>query len=97
MNQQLHFIKPAESRPLPHDGIVSRSWRVGRFTVTLTLNTNYLEPSEIVQHTNAIWYPRMPTAKELSKSDLAAYRNGRNQLYQEIADMTGKTMLIADV
>ena len=65
--------------------LLSRSWRVGRWTVTLTIPalTPGLGAAGVVE-----WSPTMP-GRPLTPSELAQYRSGRDIALAEFARAKG--------
>lgn len=60
--------------------ILSRSWPVGQYTVTLTV-PRPIKGSQV--HASVEWSPFEP--RRLSKSELAKYRAERNRAIAELA------------
>ena len=90
------IIKPQWQLPRPTDGILRRSHRVGPFTITWTFDLDALEPG-VVGQTNVRWEPDLPPKGWLTRKRLARYQAGRNRIYQEVVDITGKRTLVVDL
>lgn len=70
---------------MPGDAILSRSWRVGRWTVTLSIPglTPGLGAAGVVE-----WSPAMP-GRPLTPTELAQYRAGRDAALADFARAKG--------
>ena len=68
-----------------------RSWRVGKYTATLTM------PAEAAGVTGLSieWQPNVPS--KLTAAELAAYRRGRNEALQAWAAASGRPVAILDI
>ena len=68
-----------------HAALLSRSWRVGRWTVTLSIPalTPGLGAAGVVE-----WSPAMP-GRPLTPSELAEYRRGRDSALADFAREKG--------
>ena len=89
-------IEPSESWPRPPGGILRRSFPVGEYIVTWTFDLDATEPGARSQ-TNVQWSPNVPPKGTLTKAHFRQYREGRNAIYQEIANIIGGNILVADV
>jgi hypothetical protein len=90
------LIQPTRRQPRPADGIVRRSFPVGRYKVTITIDLDMALPGARGQ-VNIQWSPDVPSPGTLSKAALAQYVAGRNAVQQEVADITGGNILVADI
>jgi hypothetical protein len=87
-------IKPRRSQPRPPGGILRRSYRVSRYTVTWTFYLDALGPGAVSQ-TNVQWSPDVPAKGELTQADFRHYRKGRAAIYQEVANIIGGAVAVA--
>ncbi len=69
-----------------------RSWRVGRWTCTLTVPQ---ATRGVVRSAVTEWAPSFPT--ELSPEERAQYRAGRNAALAELAQHLGGKVAVLDV
>jgi hypothetical protein len=92
--ERLTVISPRRQIPRPPDGILRRSFRVGRRTVTITHDVGAIIPGASGQ-TRIQWAPDFPT--RLSAAEIRLYRRRRNAVLQELADMLGGNVMVADV
>ena len=90
------IISPQQQLPRPPGGILRRSHRVGPYTITWTIDVDTFGPG-VVGQTNVQWEPDLPPKGWLNAKRLARYREGRNAIYQEIVNITGKRTLVVDV
>ena len=90
------IITPRRRQRPPPGGILRRQFRVGRFTVTIAMDTAMIAPG-VRGQTNIEWQPDLPAPGELSPRELRQYIDGRNAIYQEIADIAGGGIAVADV
>jgi len=90
------IIKPQRSQPRPPGGILRRSHRVGPYTITWTFDLDAFEPGARSQ-TNVQWEPDMPPKGWLTKARADRYREGRNAIYQEAADIIGGNLMVVDI
>lgn len=90
---EMTVISPKRQSPRPHDGILRRSFKLGAHTVTITCDTSAIGPGVTAQ-TNIQWAPDLPT--RLSTADIKFYRKRRNAILQEIADIIGGNVVVAD-
>ena len=67
------------------------SFKVGRYTVTMTLERAY---RRALIHAVCEWEPGVPT--RLSKRELKQYQNGRNALAARLAELLGGRALIVE-
>lgn len=71
---------------------LARSWRVGRYSVTLTIP----KPQPGASACAAIeWAPSQP--KRLSATELKQYRMGRNEAIAELSRVLGITVAVVDL
>jgi hypothetical protein len=94
MEGKLTVISPQRQVPSPHDGILRRSFKVGRRTVTITHDVDAIGPG-ISGQTNIRWSPDLPA--RLSAAEIKLYRKRRNAIFQEIADIIGGNVAVADI
>jgi hypothetical protein len=87
-------IRPQRQLPRPPGGVLHRSFRMGRRTVTITHDVDAIGPGVSGQAVIQ-WSPDVPT--RLSAAEIRLYRKRRNLILQEIADMLGGNVVIADV
>lgn len=73
--------------------MLSRSWRVGRWTVTLSIPalTPGLGAAGVVE-----WSPAMP-GRPLTPSELAQYRSGRDATLAAFAQAKGLAAAVAEL
>ena len=90
------IIKPQRRQPRPADGIVRRCFLVGRYTATITIDLDAARPGARSQ-TNVQWAPDMPAPGTLSAAELKQYIAGRNAVQQEVANIIGGNILVADI
>ena len=91
---KLTVITPQRQIPRPPGGILRRSFRMGRRTVTITYDVDAFAPGASSE-TIIQWSPDTPA--RLSAAEIRLYRKRRNLILQEIADMLGGNVVVADV
>jgi hypothetical protein len=89
-------IKPRQSRDRPACGFVRSTWRVGRCTVTMTINIDAAVRGEMSQST-VEWDPELPPRSAMTKACWRQYRAGRNALYQQVADIIAGNVAVVDI
>jgi hypothetical protein len=92
---RLTIIKPQRRRPRPADGIVRRSFPVADYMVTITIHLDATQPGAR-SRTNVQWSPDVPMPGTLPKAALTQYIAGRNAVQQEVADIIGGNIVVAD-
>jgi hypothetical protein len=91
---RITVLRPQRSAPLPPDGVLRRSFPVSWRTVTITMAVAAYGRG-VVGQTRVQWSPDPP--RRLSKAERRQYRAGRNALYQEVADVIGAAVAVAEV
>jgi hypothetical protein len=89
-------IEPQQSQPPPLGGVLRRSFRVGRYTVTITKDLDAIAPG-VSGQVNIVWHPKLPRKGTLSKAQIALYQQRRNEVLQEVANIIGGKVMVADV
>jgi hypothetical protein len=90
---KLQAFRPQHREPMPPDRVLRSSWRVGRWTVTMTQDLEVIPGS--VGALRVEWAPAMP--RKLSKREWRGYRAGRDAHHQRVADITGGTVACAEL
>jgi hypothetical protein len=91
---KLTVIAPQRRQPRPTSGVLRHSFRVGDYTVTVTLDLAAATPGAAGQ-TNIQWSPGLPRSP-LSKAELSLYRKRRNAALQEVANVIGGKVMVAE-
>lgn len=72
--------------------ILSRSWKVGPYTATLTVKR---PTAGIVSSALVEWSPGVP--RDLTESDLAKYREGRHRALLELSTQLGGVVAVLEL
>ena len=90
---KLLTFRPERREPMPADGILRSTWRVGARSVTLVQDVSII-PGAIGQ-LRAEWEPNPP--RRLSKQEWRQYRAGRDAHWQRIANIIGGAVACAEL
>jgi len=85
--------QPGDPAMSAEPAILTRRWRVGRRTCTLSVPKP--EPGEVL-HVCIEWDPDVPTAK-LNAAERRQYRDGRDAAVAELAQLIGGTVAVVEV
>jgi hypothetical protein len=88
------IFEPGKPEPMPPDGVLRVSFRVGKYRCTMTREVaarGFGSGGAI----NAQWEPDLPG--RLSKTEIAQYRAGRDGFYQRVANIARlRTMVVEE-
>jgi hypothetical protein len=88
-------FKPADQETaLPRDAILRSTFKVGRFTCTLTVDCGAVAPGASGMMW-AEWKPDLP--RKLNARALTDYRAGRDALYSKVANAIGGNVMLAEL
>jgi hypothetical protein len=88
------IFRPDKPEPMPEGGILRRTFKVGRFNVTMTYDLVALKDARgCLSRFVTQWEPDKP--KRLTTAEFRQYFDQRDAVYQQVANMTnGNTMVI---
>jgi len=92
--RKVTYFEPVPPR-LARNTIIESTFEVGhRFRCTMRINCGELDPGVVIRPVRAEWHPYMPD--QLDNEELAAWRAGRNAVYQLAALTIGARLAVAE-
>lgn len=90
-------VVPRSTQPFPTDGLLTATYLIGRFKLTFNQRVSRHD-GEIVEAVSQLqtWKPHTPIWDDLDQGERAAYRASRNAFAQQVADATGKDVVILE-
>lgn len=92
--RKVTYFEPVPPR-LARNTIIESTFDVGRrYQCTMRIDCGELDPAVVIRPIRGEWHPRMP--ERLDEEELAAWRAGRDAVYQLAAHTIGARLAVAD-
>ena len=92
--RKVTYFEPVAPR-LARNTVIESTFEVGsRFRCTMRIDCGQLDPGAVIRPIRSEWHPHMP--ERLDEEELAAWRAGRDAVYQLAAHTIGARIAVAD-